>query len=132
MPQQSQAMNDYLNGGVEQYAPVPPVTLYKRNSEFGRPSELFVFIDVEPLSICFTPFEIPVANTQSYFTAPGALHDRKSEVLSFADGHSESHRWKRPVLRATTPGLTANPHPVPSDRTDVSYIRARSHHLATP
>jgi len=125
-------MNDYLNGGVEQYAPVPPVTFYKRNSEFGRPSELFVFIDVEPLSICFTPFEIPVANTQSYFTAPGALHDRKSGVLSFADGHSESHRWKRPVLRATTLGLTANPHPVPSDRTDVSYIRARSHHLATP
>ena len=128
----SYSMNDYLNGGVEQYAPVPPVTFYKRNSEFGRPSELFVFIDVEPLSICYTPFEIPVSNTQSYFTAPGALHDRKSGVLSFADGHSESHRWKRPVLRTTTPGLAANPHPVPSDRTDVSYIRARSHHLATP
>jgi len=128
----SYSMNDYLNGGVEQYAPVPPVTFYKRNSEFGRPSDLFVFMDVEPLSICYTPFEIPISNMQSYFTAPGALHDRKSGVLSFADGHSEAHRWKRPVLRNTTPGLTANPHPVPSDRTDVSYIRARSHHLAIP
>jgi hypothetical protein len=125
-------MNDYLNGGAEQYAPIPPVTFYKRNSEFGRPSELFVFIDVEPLSICYTSFEIPVANTQSYFTAPGALHDRKTGMLSFADGHSESRRWKKPVLRTTTAALITNPHPVPSDLTDVSYIRARSHHLAPP
>jgi prepilin-type N-terminal cleavage/methylation domain-containing protein len=128
----SYSMNDYLNGGVQQYAPVPPVTFYTRNSEFVRASDLFVFIDVEPLSICYTPFEIPVSNLQSYFTAPGALHDRKSGVLSFADGHSESHRWKRPVLRASDPRLMSNPHPVPSDRTDVSYIRERSHHLAPP
>ena len=128
----SYSMNDYLNGGGEQFAPVPPVTFYKRNSEFVRPSELFVFIDVEPLSICYTPFEIPVRNNQTYFTAPGALHDRKSGVLSFADGHAESHRWKKPVLRNTTSSLTSNPHPVTSETNDVSYIRARSHHLATP
>ena len=128
----SYSMNDYLNGGAEQYAPIPPVTFYKRNSQFGRPADLFVFIDVEPLSICYTPFEIPVVNTQNYFTAPGALHDSKSGVLSFADGHTEAHRWKKPVLRATTPALISNPHPVPSDRQDVSYIRARSHHLAPP
>ncbi len=128
----SYSMNDYLNGGAQQYAPVPPVTFYKRNSEFGRPAELFVFIDVEPLSICYTPFEIPVSNTQSYFTAPAALHDKKAAVLSFADGHSESHRWRKPVLRIATPALISNPHPVQSDSQDVSYIRARSHHLSPP
>ena len=96
------------------------------------PAVLFVFMDVEPLSICYTPFEIPDSNTQGYFTAPGALHDRKSGVLSFADGHSESHRWKKPVLRVTTAGLVSNPHPVPSDPQDVSFIRTRSHHLAPP
>lgn len=128
----SYSMNDYLNGGVEQYAPVPPVTFYKRSSQFGKPSDLFVFMDVEPLSICYTPFEIPVSNTQSYFTAPGALHDSRSGILSFADGHSASHRWRRPVLRRRTPGLISNPHPVPSDPQDVSYIRTRSHHLAAP
>lgn len=128
----SYSMNDYLNGGAQQFAPIPPVTFYKRNSEFRKPADLFVFIDVEPLSICYTPFEIPISNAQNYFTAPGALHDRKSGVLSFADGHSESHRWKRPVLRSTTPSLTSDPHPVMSDRQDVSYIRARSHHLAPP
>ena len=128
----SYSMNDYLNGGAQQYAPIPPVTFYKRNSQFGKPAELFVFIDVEPLSICYTPFEIPPSSLQNYFTAPGALHDRRSGVLSFADGHAESHRWKRPVLRTSTTALMSDPHPVTSDRTDVSYIRTRSHHLAPP
>ena len=126
----SYSMNDYLNGGVEQFAPVPPITFYKRASEFLLPATLFVFIDVEPASICYTPFEIPVANTQSYFTAPGAMHDKNSGVLSYADGHSESHRWKSPVLR--TIALGSSPHPVPSDSQDVSYIRTRSHHLSPP
>ncbi len=128
----SYSINDYLNGGAQQFAPIPPVTFYKRNSEFGKPAELFVFIDVDPVSICYTPFEIPVANTQQYFTAPGALHDRKSGVLSFADGHAESHRWKKPVLRPANPAASSNPHPVASDPQDVSYIRSRSHHLAPP
>ena len=128
----SYSMNDYLNGGAQQYAPVPPVTFYKRNSEFARPAELFVFMDVEPLSICYTPFEIPVSNTQSYFTAPAALHDKRSAVLSFADGHAESHRWRKPVLRTWNAGLMANPHPVQSDPQDVGYIRARAHHLSSP
>ncbi len=128
----SYSMNDYLNGGAQQYAPIPPITFYKRASEFRRPAELFVFMDVEPLSICYTPFEIPINNAQSYFTAPGALHDKNSGVLSFADGHSESHRWKKPVLRTSTSTLISNPHPVASFSQDVSYIRTRSHHLATP
>src|SRR5262245_58940133 len=54
----SYSMNDYLNGGVEQYAPRPPVTFYKRSTGFQKPAELFVYLDVEPLSICYTPFEI--------------------------------------------------------------------------
>jgi prepilin-type N-terminal cleavage/methylation domain-containing protein len=126
----SYSMNDYLNGGAEQFAPIPPVTFYKRASQFGKPAELFVFIDVDPWSICYTPFEIPVVNTQAYFTAPGSFHDKRSGVLSFADGHAESHRWKKPVVRTTT--TAANPHPVNSERQDVSYIRSRSHHLAQP
>ena len=124
----SYSMNDYLNGGAQQYAPVAPIYFYKRASEFRRAAELFVFMDVEPLSICYTPFEIPTANSQSYFTAPGALHGRRYGILSFADGHSEPHRWMKPVQRP----MSSSPHPAPSDPKDVSYIRTRSHHLAIP
>jgi prepilin-type N-terminal cleavage/methylation domain-containing protein len=128
----SYSMNDYLNGDPQQYSPPAPLTFYKRSTDFVRPSELFVFIDVEPLSICYTPFEIPTSNSQQWFTAPGALHDRKTSVISFADGHSESHRWRKPVRRLSTAGVNSNPHPVSSDPIDVSYIRTRSHHLAVP
>jgi prepilin-type N-terminal cleavage/methylation domain-containing protein len=128
----SYSMNDYLNGGTQQFAPIAPVTFYKRNSDFRTPSMLFVFIDVEPASICYTPFEIPPVNNQSYFTAPGSLHDRRTGVLSFADGHAESRRWRRPVLRRSTLAATGSPHPVPSDPLDVSFIRSRAHHLMTP
>ncbi len=127
----SYSMNDYLNGGAEQFAPRPPITFYKKGSQFLAPSRLFVFIDVEPASCCYTPFEIPVADTQAYFTAPGALHNRKTGVLSFADNHAETRRWKRPVLRRTNT-VGNNPHPVPSERTDVQFIRLRAHHLAVP
>jgi prepilin-type N-terminal cleavage/methylation domain-containing protein len=128
----SYSMNDYLNGGAEQFAPVPPVTFYKRNSDFRRPADLFVFIDVEPLSICYTPFEIPMGNSQPYFTAPGALHSKNAGVLSFADCHAESHRWRKPVLRKAAAGFNSSPHPVQSNPQDVSYIRTRAHHLLTP
>lgn len=128
----SYSMNDYLNGGPQQFAPIPPVTFYTRNSNFNKPSDLFVFIDVDPMTICYTPFEIPVSNRQAYFTAPGALHDRKSGMLSYADGHAESHRWKKPVLRKLPIVPSGNPHPVASDPQDVSFIRARAHHLMPP
>lgn len=127
----SYSMNDYLNGGVQQFAPRAPITFYKKVSQVLEPSRVFVFIDVEPASCCFTPFEIPVADNQTYFTAPGALHGRKTGMLSYADTHAESHRWTQPVLRKPSTAAL-DPHPVPSNRQDVQFIRLRAHHLAVP
>jgi prepilin-type N-terminal cleavage/methylation domain-containing protein len=125
----SYSMNDYMNGGAEQYAPVPPVFFYKRDSDFRRASQLFVFIESEPVSICYTPFEIPTSDYQAFFTAPGALHSRqRTGVISFADAHSEAHRWKLPAVRP----MSSSPHPSPSDPEDAHYVRARSHHLLWP
>ena len=76
----SYSMNDYMNGGAEQFAPIPPVTFYKKSAAFQRAAEVFVFIETEPLSICYTPFEIPVSDNQAYFTAPGALHQKRSAM----------------------------------------------------
>ena len=91
-------------------------------------SSTFVFIDVEPASICFQPFDIPATDTTQFFSAPGALHS-KSGVLSFADGHADSHKWFRPALRKTVPG---DPHPSPSDKRDVFWLRRRAHHEVRP
>jgi prepilin-type N-terminal cleavage/methylation domain-containing protein len=127
----SYSMNDYLNGGAEQFAPRPPITFYKKASEILEASRVFVFIDVEPASCCYTPFEIPVVDSQSYFTAPGALHGRRTGILSFVDNHVEAHRWAQPVLRKVD-ASKSRPHPVPSSPADVQFIRLHSHHLAVP
>jgi prepilin-type N-terminal cleavage/methylation domain-containing protein len=129
----SYSMNDHLNGGREQYDTVPPLFFYKKNTQLQKPASVFLLVDSDPGTICFAPFEIPVRDTRAFFTAPGALHGKKSGVLSYADGHAESHRWKAPYLHENDSDKNFNPHAiVPSDRRDVSYLRARAHHLAAP
>jgi prepilin-type N-terminal cleavage/methylation domain-containing protein len=127
----SYSMNDYMNGGAQQYAPLPPVFFYKRDTDVRRAAQVFVFIEAEPVSICYTPFEIPPSDANAFFTAPGGLHSRRSAgVISFADAHAETHRWVKPGVRPVNPNI--DPHPPVSDRRDVTYLRARSHHLLLP
>jgi type II secretory pathway pseudopilin PulG len=127
----SYSMNDYMNGGAQQYAPVFPVFFYRRDSEFRRAAQLFVFIESEPYSICYTPFEIPTSDAEPFFTAPGGLHSRKrTGVISFADAHAEAHRWLNPGVRPAD--ANNSPHPSPSDPRDVNFVRTRSHHLLLP
>jgi prepilin-type N-terminal cleavage/methylation domain-containing protein len=132
----SYSMNHYLKNRDDPAAvgakPPRPLSFLRTASAFQKPSELFVFIDAEPVSVCTTAFMIPPSNTDSFYTAPGAMHARKFGVLSFADGHSEAHRWMNPILRDSL-AMTNSPHPAPgSDPKDVAYIRAHAHHLAPP
>jgi prepilin-type N-terminal cleavage/methylation domain-containing protein/prepilin-type processing-associated H-X9-DG protein len=126
----SYSMNDYMNGDSEIFTPPRPLFYYKRSSEFIKPSELFVFMDVEPMSICYSPFEIPARDGDTWFNAPGSQHGRKA-VISFADGHTETHLWKKPVIRPRKTG-ESNPHPAPSNTNDVHYVRSHAHHLVGP
>jgi hypothetical protein len=120
----SYSMNDYItppgggSWGVQYH--------YKNASAILHPSLIFVFIDAEPASICYSPFRIPDADTAPWFTAPGAMHARGTG-LTFADGHAEGKRWKRGSVRSSPP--SGSPHPSPSDRADVSWLRRRAHHL---
>ncbi len=98
---------------------------FRRTTDMVSPATTFVFIDSEPGSICYTPFRIPESDSQPWFTAPGAMHARGT-ALTFSDGHAESKKWKRPSFRAPANG---SPHPSPSDRVDVTWLRRRAHHL---
>ena len=111
-----------MRGTIPKGYPFP----FQRGAEILDPANTFAFIDVEPGSICFTPFEIPTSDNNQWFSAPGAMHG-KGAVLSFSDGHTESHRWRKPSNRKV---LTSNmPHPSPSDKNDVFWLRRRAHHL---
>jgi prepilin-type N-terminal cleavage/methylation domain-containing protein len=127
----SYSMNDHLNGGKSAFDTVPPLYFYKNASQLHAASQTFLFIDSDPGTICFVPFEIPTAINRPFFTAPGAIHGKRYGVLSFTDGHVETHRWRKPYLHVNDSHLVENPHSlVPSDRQDVLYIRSRAHHLA--
>jgi prepilin-type N-terminal cleavage/methylation domain-containing protein len=119
----SYSMNDYITppGGGSwgtQYH-------YKNANDIRTPTKVFIFIDVEPGSMCFTPFRIPETDSEPWFTAPGAMHGGGS-CLTFSEGHAEFKKWKKPSYRAPTDN---SPHPSPSDRTDVMWLRRRAHHL---
>jgi prepilin-type N-terminal cleavage/methylation domain-containing protein len=119
----SYSMNDYITpvGGGSQGLQYH----YSRASDMLNPTMIFVFIDVEPASMCYTPFRIPDTDFDPFFSAPGAMH-AKGTGLTFADGHAESKKWRKPSMRPLTDG---NPHPSPSDPQDVKWLRRRAHHL---
>jgi prepilin-type N-terminal cleavage/methylation domain-containing protein len=120
----SYSMNDYITPvGAESWGGTQ--LHYNTDSAMLAPSKTFIFIDSEPASICFTPFRIPQSDTEPWFTAPGAMH-LKGTGLTFADGHAESKRWRRPDTRPT---MQTSPHPSPSDPNDVKWLRRRAHHL---
>jgi prepilin-type N-terminal cleavage/methylation domain-containing protein/prepilin-type processing-associated H-X9-DG protein len=94
-----------------------------------RPAETFVFIDVEPASICWAPFRVPERDYGAWWNAPGSLHN-KAGILSFADGHAERRRWKQPINRSLNIANNPEQHPptAAGDARDVIWLRQRAHH----
>jgi prepilin-type N-terminal cleavage/methylation domain-containing protein len=118
----SYSMNDYISPpgggswGVQFH--------FRKGTDMLKPTGTFVFIDVEPGSMCYTPFRIPESDTEPWFSAPGAMHARGTG-LTFGDGHAEAKKWRKPNFR---PPTANSPHPSPSDRLDVMWLRRRAHH----
>ena len=81
---------------------LPPPPMNNNNPEYwmfvkqtdiavAPPSQILTFLDVAPGYICHAGFVI-AEESILYYHFPSAQHDR-SGVVSFADGHSEGHRW---------------------------------------
>lgn len=119
----SYSMNDAI-APLNRVATEPGPSPIRRTAQMQKPATTFVLIDVEPASICFSAFRVPVLDFVPWFNAPGAMHAR-SAVLSFGDGHVESHKWKQPSMRGPIPTL---PHPPQTDTNDVAWLRRRAHH----
>jgi len=91
----SYAMNSHVGweGAVYRDNPVPGFRVFKKSGEMVDPgsSDLFVFMEIHPESIC-RPFFGLHMTTSSFYHIPANYHGRNSTV-SFGDGHVESHRW---------------------------------------
>ena len=87
------------------YMAVPPLNLmapielnaayrvFMKSADLANnlPANRFVFIDVNPASICTPAFGVDMS-MQTFVHYPSSLHSGLG-VISFADGHVESHKW---------------------------------------
>lgn len=77
----------------------PPTTALKHYRVFQKhsqvsaamPQGIFLFADVYPESICWPYFGVQMTR-DNFFNFPGVSHNNGA-VISFCDGHAESHKW---------------------------------------
>jgi prepilin-type N-terminal cleavage/methylation domain-containing protein/prepilin-type processing-associated H-X9-DG protein len=124
----SYAMNSYLGTGSA--GVIPPISLnsaykvYTKFSQFAADSPVnrFVFMDVNPASICTPAFGVDMS-LQTWIHYPSDLH-RKGGVMAFADGHVEHHLWEdaRTMLHLAD-GQAYIPHGISSSgNPDLNWI----------
>ena len=70
----------------------PNYRQFFKTTDVPEPSRIFVFIEEHPDSINDGYF-IDQPETQRWMDLPASWHDGAAN-LSFADGHSETHRWR--------------------------------------
>ncbi|HTH50095.1 MAG TPA: type II secretion system protein [Candidatus Limnocylindria bacterium] len=79
-----------------QWLPAPPWRVYSKDADIVSPSKTFVFIEEHTDSINDGAFAVqmvtPDAKSGNIIDMPAAYHNG-SCGFSFADGHSETHRW---------------------------------------
>lgn len=89
-------MNAYMGWVASAEELTPGYKVFRRQSDFGAesPSEYFTFMETHPSSICMPAFMtyMPGASVDGFYHYPSSLH-QGAGVVTFADGHVETHRW---------------------------------------
>ena len=102
----------------------PAYKVYLKSSQFGAasPDNRFVFMDVNPASICTPAFGVDMS-LQNWIHFPSDLH-RRGGVLAYADGHVEHHLWEDPRTMLHLEGGQAYiPHGIASpNNPDLNWI----------
>ena len=86
------SVNCYV-GGMQWWN--PSYKLYRKLSDMNRPgpAHTWVFIEESPTSIDDCYFALDPSTPTLWYNSPAVLHGNAS-VLTYADGHSEVHRWR--------------------------------------
>jgi prepilin-type N-terminal cleavage/methylation domain-containing protein/prepilin-type processing-associated H-X9-DG protein len=90
------SMSQSFRGGSHQndHWNSPPWRIYQKTSDMVRPapSNLWVIIDENPDSVNDAAFAVNM-NSSAFQDGPGMLHNNACG-FTFADGHSEIHKWQ--------------------------------------
>ena len=99
----------------------PAYMQYFRQSEFGNPSQIFIFLDEHPGTIN-DGFFMNRLDSYSWGNLPASYHNGAAS-LSFADGHVESHHWVLPdTIRPVVNGVVLLTFPA-SPQTDFQWLK---------
>jgi prepilin-type N-terminal cleavage/methylation domain-containing protein/prepilin-type processing-associated H-X9-DG protein len=130
--QRSYSLNSYMGAaGANLILPLfldPGFRVYMKYAQLAADSAAnrFVFMDVNPASICTPGFGVDMSG-ESFIHFPSFLH-RRQGVVSYADGHVESHKWLDPRTMVSAPaGDQFIPHGVYSpNNKDLLWITQRT------
>jgi prepilin-type N-terminal cleavage/methylation domain-containing protein/prepilin-type processing-associated H-X9-DG protein len=88
------------------------------------PKGTYLFLDVHPKSICWPYFGMHMER-EAFFNFPGSSHGR-SGIVSFSDGHVETHRWRDArTVAAVSPDYHNHSDPSPRNE-DWTWLRDRT------
>lgn len=128
----SYSMNSYMGAAgtnlIDPLAQTPGYRVYMKCSQLAAdsPANRFVFMDVNPASICTPGFGVDMT-AETFIHYPSDMH-RSRGVVSFADGHVETHKWLDPrTTIGVPPGNEFIPHDVASPgNQDLVWITQRT------
>lgn len=88
----SYGMNTFVGWNAAPYHSEPSAgwRVFLKTSTVTRSSDIFVFGELHPFSICRPQFGVHMTATMYHY--PGNQH-RQSSVFAMADGHAEIHKW---------------------------------------
>ncbi len=86
--------------GTHKHQANRPWRTYGRFSDITQPApcDLWVLMDEDPDNISDGSFAVSMAEPTAILDWPGAYHNLAAGI-HFADGHTETHRWKDPRTR---------------------------------
>ena len=132
----SYSMNWFLGWVDEPISRNPPAALRRFHTtsaiQTASPSELLVFTDVHPKSICWPFFGIQAKS--EFFNLPGSYHHRRG-VLAWADGHVDEKKWTDPRTAGSvgdddaalcTPGYWHKHQHLSPGNPDLAWLQARA------
>jgi len=128
----SYALNSYMGASgsniIQPLNQIPGYRVYMKYSQLAGASTAnrFVFMDVNPASICTPGFGVDMS-AETFIHFPSDLH-RSRGVVSFADSHVETHKWLDPRTMIGIPqGDQFIPHGIYSpNNQDLYWITQRT------
>jgi prepilin-type N-terminal cleavage/methylation domain-containing protein/prepilin-type processing-associated H-X9-DG protein len=126
----SYSLNSYLGWALDPGLYHRPDTMeFEKTADLSLadPSNLLLFLDVNPESLCMPAFVVRTGTSEVFFHVPGAYHN-EGGVVSFADGHIDHHRWKDPRTLTSSTIFHWN---ISAGNPDLAWLRERATVLRT-